>query len=159
MVRHLCNEKWIKLAHLEEVKVVTRLRYSKNTNDLSKRELAQANSCKVHFAEALAAYWFRCPERLLINNYWRLNASRNLWIFLDWQVYATLLNCWKFLRARLYQVEEGNFLDGSLLRYIILSHAWGMVIIKWDVTMDNQQPSPPSLFQQQRNEKRMPFTD
>ena len=28
--------------------------------------------------------------------------------------YATLLNCWKFLRACLYQVEKGNLvLDGS----------------------------------------------
>ena len=27
--------------------------------------------------------------------------------------YATLLNCWKFLRAYLYQVEKGNLvLDG-----------------------------------------------
>ncbi len=67
-------------------------------------------------------------------------------LFIHAQAYATLLNCWKFLRASSYQVEKGNlYLNGlyyssqSNFRSIDLED---MVIIDEDVTMDNQQPSP-----------------
>ena len=60
------------------------------------------------------------------------------------KAYATLLNCWKFLRALSYQVEKGNLLlDGFCFREFKYSLAIeGTVIIDRDVTMDNQQPSP-----------------
>ena len=62
------------------------------------------------------------------------------------KAYATLLNCWKFLRALSYQVEKGNLLlDGFCLKRILTNSFLaieGTVIIDRDVTMDNQQPSP-----------------
>ena len=62
------------------------------------------------------------------------------YILTDSKTHATLLNCWKFLRAYLYQVERVTFFDGSC-DFIYANYTWGMVIIKLDVTMDNQQPS------------------
>jgi hypothetical protein len=51
--------------------------------------------------------------------------------------YATLLNCWKFLRACLYQIEQSMACD-----FVVQTNEQGMVIIKQDATMDNQQPMP-----------------
>ncbi len=52
------------------------------------------------------------------------------------EAYATLLNCWKFLRASSYQVEFSPNLNGLLVT------REGVVTSDEDVTMDNQQPSP-----------------
>jgi hypothetical protein len=73
----------------------------------------------------------RCPERLPKNNYWRLNASRSFAnsLLRVCKVYATLLNCWKFLRACLYQVEMGNLRSMACNR-TFLFYLWGMVRIK-----------------------------
>jgi len=51
VVRHLSNEKWIKLAHLEEVKVVTRFGSAKLMIFLRFEFIQGCGS----FAEALAA--------------------------------------------------------------------------------------------------------
>ena len=64
------------------------------------------------------------------------------------QAYATLLNCWKFLRASSYQVEMGNLCSmASAISQVSIA-----IIARYgenqveDVTMDNQQPSPDPMF-------------
>jgi hypothetical protein len=53
------------------------------------------------------------------------------------QTYATLLNCWKFLK--LYHTKLGRFNPISMALAFTVR---GMVKIDRDVTMDNQQPRP-----------------
>ena len=57
------------------------------------------------------------------------------------QMYATLLNCWKFLKPFLsYQVENILMFSMAFMR------VKEMVTNDGDITMDNQQPSPIQFF-------------
>ena len=74
------------------------------------------------------------------NKYWRLNASRPLREFIISLAYATLLNCWKFLK--LFPTKSSGAIRSSMaLVWINILFAKGMVRTERDVTMDNQQPS------------------
>ena len=54
------------------------------------------------------------------------------------QTYATLLNCWKFLK--LYRTKF-EMVQSNLNGLSLQSRSKDMVKIDRDVTMDNQQPS------------------
>ncbi len=77
MVRHLCDENWIKLAHLEEVKVVTRFVINSINVILLPFLIYKLNfklKMSGSFAEALAAAFSKINEvpraTCKINKYW-----------------------------------------------------------------------------------------
>ena len=75
----------------------------------------------------------------------------------DQKVYATLLNCWKFLRALVVPSREAiAFIFSMASCFLEIENKRIRSTINKDVTMDNQQPS---LLRPLFSFSGMPFTD